>query len=70
MDGIPALTLWDLRLKYFVPYRTELMAQERVRGKPVCSCQVKHAEPDQAHQRHSTKYNASTIVQSRNAMHG
>ena len=38
-DGIAALTL-----KYFIPYRTELMnSRERATGKTVGSCQTKHA---------------------------
>ena len=43
MDGIPALSLWVWWLKCFIPYRTTQMAQERATGKPVSSCQAKHA---------------------------
>ena len=32
MDGIPALTLWDLVLKYFIPYRTEQMDPRESNG--------------------------------------
>ena len=37
MDGIPALPLWDL------VYEQNKWTQERATGKPVGSCQAKHA---------------------------
>ena len=42
MDGIPALTLWDLVIEVFhsVP---NICTQERATEKPVGSCQAKHA---------------------------
>ena len=45
MDGIPALTLWDLVIEIFqsVPNRTD-GAKERATGKTVGSCQAKHAK--------------------------
>ena len=44
MDGITALTLWDLVIEVFhsVPKRTDGPKRE-LRGEPVGSCQVKHA---------------------------
>ena len=44
MDGIPSLTLLDLVIEVFhsVPNRTD-ETQERAAGKPVGSCQAKHA---------------------------
>ena len=43
MDGIPALTLWDLVTEVFhsEPNRTE--GPKRATGKPVGSCQSKNA---------------------------
>ena len=43
MDGIPALTLWDLVIEVFhsVPNRTD--GPKREPWKPVGSCQAKHA---------------------------
>ena len=59
MDGIPALTLWDLVIEVFhsVPNRTDGPKREPC-CKPVDSCQAKHAQlhPNQAHQRHSNKH--------------
>ena len=44
MDGIPALTLWDLVIEVF-HFRTEQhrWTQERASGNPVSNRQVKHA---------------------------
>ena len=55
MDGIPALTLWDLVIEVFhsEPNKTGGPKRE-LRGNP----SVKHAQhhPNQAHQRHSNKH--------------
>ena len=55
MDGIPALTLWDLVIEIFhsVPNKIE-QPQGRAPEKPVEGYQAKHAQPRpiQAHQRH------------------
>ena len=55
MDGIPALTLWDLVIEIFhsVPNKIE-QPKRRAPGKPVAGYQAKHAQshPIQAHQCH------------------
>ena len=45
MDGIPALVLCELVIEASVSFRTEQnrWTQERTMGKPVGSCQSKHA---------------------------
>ena len=59
MDGVPALTLWDLVIEVFrsVPNRTYGPKRES-HGETVDSCQAKHAKrhPNEAHQRHSNKH--------------
>ena len=59
MDGIPALTLWELVIEVFhsVPNKTDGPKREPWR-KTVSNRQAKHAKPhpNQTHQRHSNKH--------------
>ena len=59
MDGIPALTHWDLVIEviYSAPNKIG-QPQGRAPGKPIAGYQAKHAQPHpiQAHQRHSNKH--------------
>ena len=59
MDGIPALTLWDLVIEVFHSAPSKIkQPKEKLRGEPVAGCQAKHAQPHsmQAHQRRSNTH--------------
>ena len=59
MDGIPALTLWDLVIEVFrsEPNKTEGPKRE-LRGNPsaIVKSNMHNLHPNQAHQRHSNKH--------------
>ena len=56
MDGIPALTLWDLVIEIFHSAPSQIIQpKEEAAERPVAGYQAKHAQPHsmQAHQRRS-----------------